>query len=68
MVESWVEAQDGTKIAYRDHGAMATASCCSRAEGNLESMDQYAARLGDGRRCVAIDVRAPGQPGDPART
>lgn len=34
---------------------------------NLESMDQYADRLGDGRRCVAIDVRACGQSDDPAR-
>jgi pimeloyl-ACP methyl ester carboxylesterase len=32
---------------------------------NLESMDHYAARLGDGRRCVAIDVRACGQSDDP---
>lgn len=34
---------------------------------NLEAMDQYAERLGHGRRCVAMDVRACGQSGDPAR-
>ncbi|RYP82968.1 alpha/beta fold hydrolase [Nocardioides guangzhouensis] len=34
---------------------------------NLESMDQYAERLGHGRRCVAMDVRSCGRSGDPAR-
>jgi len=32
---------------------------------NLESMDQYAVRLGDARRTVAVDAHACGQPGDP---
>jgi hypothetical protein len=32
---------------------------------NLESMDQYAKQLGDGRHVVAMDVRSCGQSGDP---
>jgi pimeloyl-ACP methyl ester carboxylesterase len=66
--EGRVEATDGTRIALRDHGGSGRPLILLHGGGaNLESMDQYAARLGDRRRCVAIDLRACGQSGDPAR-
>jgi pimeloyl-ACP methyl ester carboxylesterase len=68
MLEGWVEAPDGIRIAYRDHGGHGRGLVLLHGGGaNLESMDQYAERLGAGRRCVAIDVRACGRSGDPAR-
>jgi pimeloyl-ACP methyl ester carboxylesterase len=68
VIEDWVEAADGTPIAYRDHGGVGRGLVLLHGGGaNLESMDQYAARLGSGRRAVAIDIRACGQSGDPVR-
>jgi pimeloyl-ACP methyl ester carboxylesterase len=68
MGEGWVEAPDGIRIAYRDHGGHGRGLVLLHGGGaNLESMDQYAERLGEDRRCVAIDLRACGQSGDPAR-
>ena len=67
MLEGWVEAPDGIRIAYRDHGGHGRGLVLLHGGGaNLVSMDQYAERLGEGRRCVAIDLRACGQSGDPA--
>jgi pimeloyl-ACP methyl ester carboxylesterase len=67
-VEGWVAASDGTGIAYRDHGGSGRPLVLLHGGGaNLESMDQYAERLGSGRRCVAIDLRACGRSGDPPR-
>lgn len=61
-----VVAPDGVRIAYRDHGGAGTGLVLLHGGGaNLESMDQYAERLGDGRRVVAVDVRSCGQSGDP---
>lgn len=66
--EGWIEATDGTRIAYRDHGGEGRGLVLLHGGGaNLESMDQYADRLGGGRRAVAIDIRACGQSGDPER-
>lgn len=66
--EGWVVADDGTRIAYRDHGGDGRGLVLLHGGGaNLESMDQYAARFGGGRRAVAIDIRACGQSGDPER-
>jgi len=66
--EGWIEAKDGTQIAYRDHGGDGRGRVLLHGGGaNLESMDQYADRLGGGRRAVAIDIRACGQSGDPER-
>jgi len=57
-----VTAADGTRIAYRDHGdAGGTGRSMVLLHGggaNLESMDQFAERLGGSRRCVAMDLRA----------
>lgn len=67
-VDGWTEAEDGTRIAFRDHGGEGRGLVLLHGGGaNLESMDQFADRLGDGRRAVAIDVRACGQSGDPVR-
>lgn len=66
--EGFVVAADGTPIAYRDHGGEGPALVLVHGGGaNLESMDQYAERLGSGRRCVAMDVRSCGRSGDPSR-
>lgn len=66
--EGWAQAEDGTRIAYRDHGGDGRGLVLLHGGGaNLESMDQYADRLGGGRRTVAIDIRACGQSGDPER-
>lgn len=63
--EGWVLAADGTRIAYRDHGGDGRALLLLHGGGaNLESMDQYAERFGDSRRCVAIDLRCCGQSDD----
>jgi pimeloyl-ACP methyl ester carboxylesterase len=68
VTEGWIEAADGTPIAYRDHGGVGRGLVLLHGGGaNLESMDQYAARLGSERRTVAIDIRACGQSGDPVR-
>lgn len=68
MHEGWVDAPDGVRIAYRDHGGLGRGLVLLHGGGaNLVSMDQYAERLGEGRRCVAIDLRACGQSGDPER-
>jgi pimeloyl-ACP methyl ester carboxylesterase len=68
IIEGWVAAADGIPIAYRDHGGVGRGLVLLHGGGaNLESMDQYAARLGSGRRAVAIDIRACGQSGDPVR-
>jgi len=67
VVDGWVAVHDGTRIAYRDHGGEGRGLVLLHGGGaNLESMDQYAERLGAGRRTVAIDVRSCGQSGDPA--
>lgn len=64
--EGWIEAADGTQIAYRDHGGTGRGLVLLHGGGaNLESMDQYAQRLGAGHRTVAVDIRACGQSGDP---
>jgi pimeloyl-ACP methyl ester carboxylesterase len=66
VVEGSVRARDGVRIAYRDHGGEGRGLVLLHGGGaNLESMDQYAERLGPGRRTVAIDVRSCGQSGDP---
>lgn len=66
--EGFVPASDGTPIAYRDHGGEGPALVLLHGGGaNLESMDQYAERLQSSRRCIAMDVRACGHSGDPAR-
>ena len=68
MVDGRVGAADGIEIAYRDHGGSGRGLVLLHGGGaNLESMDQYADRLGGGRRCVAVDLRSCGQSGDPAR-
>jgi pimeloyl-ACP methyl ester carboxylesterase len=64
--DGWVTAHDGVRVAYRDHGGQGRGLVLLHGGGaNLESMDQYAERLGAGRRTVAIDVRSCGQSGDP---
>lgn len=61
-------AADGTTLAYRDHGGSGRGLVLLHGGGaNLVSMDQWAARLGSDRRTVALDIRACGQSGDPAR-
>ena len=61
-----LSARDGVRIAYRDHGGTGRGLVLLHGGGaNLESMDQFAERLGEGRRTVAIDARACGQSGDP---
>jgi len=63
-----VVAADGVRIAYRDHGGDGRPLVLLHGGGaNLESMDQYAARLGRARRSVAMDIRSCGQSGDPPR-
>ncbi len=58
--------RDGVRIAFRDHGGAGRGLVLLHGGGaNLESMDQYAALLGEGRRTVAIDARGFGQSGDP---
>jgi pimeloyl-ACP methyl ester carboxylesterase len=65
--EGWAVASDGTRIAYRDHGGGGRPVVLLHGGGaNLESMDQFAERLGDRRR-VAVDLRACGQSDDPPR-
>jgi pimeloyl-ACP methyl ester carboxylesterase len=69
-VEGWVRAADGVRIAYRDHGGSARGRSLVLLHGggaNLESMDQYADRLGRTRRRVAIDVRCCGRSDDAPR-
>lgn len=64
--EGRVTTRDGIRIAYRDHGGGGRTLVLLHGGGaNLESMDQFADRLGSGRRCVAIDIRACGQSDDP---
>ena len=60
-------ATDGVGIAYRDYGQSGRGLVLLHGGGaNLESMDQFAERLGGSRRTVAIDIRACGQSDDPA--
>jgi pimeloyl-ACP methyl ester carboxylesterase len=64
-VEGRVEAPDGVRIAYRDHGGTGRGLVLLHGGGaNLVSMDQYAERLGASRRTVAIDMRCCGQSDD----
>lgn len=66
MIDGSVAAHDGIRIAYRDHGGEGRGLVLLHGGGaNLESMDQYAERLGAERRVVAIDIRSCGQSGDP---
>lgn len=66
--EGQLTAGDGTTLAYRDHGGSGRGLVLLHGGGaNLVSMDQWAARLGKARRAVALDIRACGQSGDPAR-
>jgi pimeloyl-ACP methyl ester carboxylesterase len=66
VVDGFLAASDGTRIAYRDHGGTGRGLVLLHGGGaNLESMDQYAVRLGASRRTVAIDLRACGQSDDP---
>lgn len=66
MVDGSLVVRDGVRVAYRDHGGSGRGLVLLHGGGaNLESMDQYAARVGDGRRSVAVDARACGQSGDP---
>lgn len=61
-------AHDGIRLAYRlfDDGPGRPLVLLHGGGANLESMDQFAARLGAGRRTVALDARACGRSGDPA--
>lgn len=69
--EGVVTAADGIPLAYRDHpGPVGRGRAMVLLHGggaNLESMDQFAERLGGKRRCVAMDIRACGRSGDPPR-
>ncbi len=59
--DGWVEAADGTRLAYRDHGGSGRSIVLLHGGGaNLVSMDQFAQRLGANRRAVAIDIRCCG--------
>lgn len=63
--EGSVVTPDGTRISYRDHGGSGPGLVLLHGGGaNLESMDQYAERLGRQRRCLAIDIRCCGQSDD----
>ncbi len=63
--EGRVQAKDGTRIAYRDHGGSGRGLVLLHGGGaNLVSMDQYARHLGAERRTIAIDIRCCGQSGD----
>jgi pimeloyl-ACP methyl ester carboxylesterase len=67
MVDGRITAHDGVPLAYRDHGGGGRGLVLLHGGGaNLVSMDQYAARLGAGRRTVSMDARACGRSGDPA--
>lgn len=64
--DGWVPTDDGTRIAYRDHGGDGGGLLLLHGGGaNLESMDQWAQRLLHARRCVAVDIRCCGQSDDP---
>ena len=66
MVDGSLVMRDGVSVAFRDHGGTGRGLVLLHGGGaNLESMDQYAERLGEGRHTVAIDARACGQSGDP---
>ena len=59
-----VTTTDDVRIAYRDHGGAGRPLILLHGGGgNLETMDQYAERLADGHRVVALDVRGCGQSG-----
>ena len=67
MNDGTLVMRDGTEVAYRDHGGTGPGLVLLHGGGaNLESMDQYAERLGAQRRAVAMDARCCGQSGDPA--
>lgn len=66
MIDGRIVTHDGLSIAYRDYGGVGRGLVLLHGGGaNLVSMDQYAARLGTGRRTVSIDARACGQSADP---
>lgn len=63
-----VTTTDDVLIAYRDHGGTGRPLVLLHGGGgNLETMDPYAARLGEGRRVVALDTRGCGQSGAASR-
>jgi pimeloyl-ACP methyl ester carboxylesterase len=65
-VDGWVSTGDGTRVAYRDHRGHGRGLLLLHGGGaNLESMDQFADRLGRSRRCIAVDLRSCGQSDDP---
>jgi pimeloyl-ACP methyl ester carboxylesterase len=64
--DGFVTSRDGVRVGYRDHGGEGRGLVLLHGGGaNLVSMDQYADRLGSGRRTVAVDVRSCGQSDDP---
>lgn len=68
MTDGTLTMRDGVEVAYRDYGGTGPGLVLLHGGGaNLESMDQYAERLGGGRHAVALDARCCGQSGDPAR-
>ena len=51
--DGFVTSHDGVRVAYRDHGGTGRGLVPLHGGGaNLVSMDQYANRLGAGRRSV----------------
>ena len=63
-----VTTTDNVRIAYRDHGGAGRPLILLHGGGgNLETMDQYAERLRDGHRVVALDSRGCGQSGPAQR-
>ncbi|PWU45911.1 hypothetical protein DLJ46_19915 [Micromonospora globispora] len=68
MNDGTVVAPDGVEIAYRDYGGRGRGLVLLHGVGaNLVTMDQYAERLGTGRRVVSIDIRFCGQSGEADR-
>jgi pimeloyl-ACP methyl ester carboxylesterase len=63
-----LSAGDGTRLAYRVHrrGPGRSLLLLHGGGANLESMTQFAERLGDGATTVALDARLCGQSGHPA--
>ncbi len=61
----FVSVGDGIDLAYRDHGGDGrTVLLLHGIGGNLETMDQFAERLGNGVHAVAIDMRGCGRSSD----
>jgi len=64
--EGSVRTSDGVEIAFRDYGGRGRGLVLLHGVGaNLAAMDYWAARLGAGRRAVALDIRFCGQSSDP---